>query len=93
MAQAASLLLSISSRDFADQIPDDLKVDDLSGRIGYFASCDRTKFRRQVVPGDRLDLEVGFLRLGSRAWKVAGMASVEGQKAAEAEMTATYGSY
>jgi beta-hydroxyacyl-ACP dehydratase FabZ len=90
MAQAASLLLALSSRDFADQVPDGIKVDDLCGRIGYFASCDRTKFRRQVVPGDRLDLEVSFLRMGSRAWKVAGRAFVDGQKTAEAEMTATY---
>ena len=90
MAQASSLLLSLSSRDFADQIPQDLKVEDLSGRIGYFAACDRVKFRRQVEPGDRLDLSVEFLRLGSRAWKVAGQAKVDGQKAAEAEMTATF---
>ncbi|MDR1084472.1 MAG: 3-hydroxyacyl-ACP dehydratase FabZ [Deltaproteobacteria bacterium] len=90
MAQAASLLLVFSSRDYPEQVPQDVQVMDLSGKIGYFASCDRTKFRRQIVPGDRLDLEVSFLRLGSRAWKVAGLASVEGQKAAEAEMTATF---
>jgi 3-hydroxyacyl-[acyl-carrier-protein] dehydratase len=90
MAQAAFLLLSLSSRDFADQIPPDLKVDDISGRIGYFASSDRVKFRRRVEPGDRLDLAVSFLRLGSRAWKVGGEATVDGHKAAEAEMTATF---
>jgi 3-hydroxyacyl-[acyl-carrier-protein] dehydratase len=90
MAQASSLLLTLSSRDFADQIPQGLAVEDLSGRIGYFAASDRVKFRRRVEPGDRLDLEVKFLRLGSRAWKVAGAAKVDGQKAAEAEMTATF---
>jgi len=90
MAQAASLLLVLSSRDYPEQIPQELKLEDMSGRIGYFASCDKTKFRRQVIPGDRLDLEVRFLRLGSRAWKVAGLAFVDGQKTAETEMMATY---
>ncbi|MDR1607524.1 MAG: 3-hydroxyacyl-ACP dehydratase FabZ [Deltaproteobacteria bacterium] len=90
MAQASSLLLSLSSRDFPQEIPQDLKVVDLAGRIGYFASCDKVKFRRRVEPGDRLDLAVSFLRLGTRAWKVAGAATVDGQKAAEAEMTATF---
>jgi 3-hydroxyacyl-[acyl-carrier-protein] dehydratase len=64
-------------------------VTDLSGRLGYFASCDKVKFRRPVVPGDRLDMRVTFLRLGSRALKVAGQATVEGQRTAQAEMTAT----
>jgi beta-hydroxyacyl-ACP dehydratase FabZ len=90
MAQAGSLLLCLSSKNFPDQIPEELKVGDLSGRIGYFASCDKVKFRRQVVPGDRLDLRVSFLRLGTRAWKVAGKATVDDEKAAEAEMTATF---
>ncbi|MDR2421981.1 MAG: 3-hydroxyacyl-ACP dehydratase FabZ [Deltaproteobacteria bacterium] len=93
MAQAASLMLTLSSRDFADKIPQDLKVEDLSGHIGYFASCDKVKFRRPVAPGDRLDLDVAFLRLGSRAWKVAGRASVDGQKAAEGEMTAAFSDF
>jgi beta-hydroxyacyl-ACP dehydratase FabZ len=90
MAQAASLLLMISSRDFRDSMPPDVNVPELSGLIGFFASCDKVKFRRQVVPGDRLDLQVHFLRIGTRIWKVAGKAAVGGQRAAEAEMTATF---
>jgi 3-hydroxyacyl-[acyl-carrier-protein] dehydratase len=90
MAQTASLLLIFSSRDFAHLRPEEVKAEDLSGRIAYFASCDRVKFRRPVVPGDRLDLEVSVLRRGSRAWKVAAQALVEGRKAAEAEITATF---
>ncbi|MDR2140205.1 MAG: 3-hydroxyacyl-ACP dehydratase FabZ [Deltaproteobacteria bacterium] len=90
MAQAAFLLLTLSSRDFPQQIPPDIKLEDLSGRIGYFAASDRVKFRRRVEPGDRLDLDVSFLRLGTRAWKVAGVAKVGDQRAAEAEMTATF---
>ncbi|MDR1545358.1 MAG: 3-hydroxyacyl-ACP dehydratase FabZ [Deltaproteobacteria bacterium] len=90
MAQASSLLLTLSARDHRAAAPADLKVGDLAGRVGFFAACDGVKFRRQVVPGDRLDLEAWFLRLGSRIWKVAGRATVDGRRAAEAEMTAAY---
>jgi 3-hydroxyacyl-[acyl-carrier-protein] dehydratase len=66
------------------------KEQDLSGRIAYFASCDRVKFRRPVVPGDRLDLAATFMRFGGRLWKVTGKATVQGQRTAEAEMSATF---
>ena len=56
--------------------------------MAFFAGFDKVKFRRQVIPGDRLDIEVKLLRLGSRIWKVAAKAQVDGQKTAEAEMMA-----
>jgi 3-hydroxyacyl-[acyl-carrier-protein] dehydratase len=90
MAQAASLLLMFSAKDHRDEMPPEVKVGEMSGRIGYFASCDKVKFRRQVIPGDRLDLDAHFLRLGTRIWKVAGRASVGGQRAVEAEITAIF---
>ncbi|MDR3205311.1 MAG: 3-hydroxyacyl-ACP dehydratase FabZ [Deltaproteobacteria bacterium] len=90
MAQASFLLLAFSLKDFSDLKPSDLKIGELNGRIGYLASCDSVKLRRPVVPGDRLDLEVYFLRLGSRIWKIGGKATVEGHRTAEAELTATF---
>ncbi|MDR3135342.1 MAG: 3-hydroxyacyl-ACP dehydratase FabZ [Deltaproteobacteria bacterium] len=94
MAQAAMLLLNFSYRDYLGQAPTEIqeleKKQDLSGRIAYFASCDRVKFRRPVVPGDRLDLQASFVRFGGRLWKVSGKATVEGKRTAEAEMTATF---
>ncbi|MDR1871529.1 MAG: 3-hydroxyacyl-ACP dehydratase FabZ [Deltaproteobacteria bacterium] len=90
MAQAAFLLLALSQKHFPERIPQDLKIEEFKGRIGYFASADRVKFRRMVEPGDRLDLNISFLRLGTKAFKVAGEAKVFDQKAAEAEMTATF---
>ena len=56
-----------------------------------FMAIDKVKFRRPVVPGDRLVFEVVPLRSGSRVWKLAGRATVDGQLAAEAELTATIG--
>ena len=52
-------------------------------------AIDQVKFRRPVVPGDQLRLEVTPLRKGGAIWKMAGKALVDGQVAAEAEFLAT----
>jgi len=57
----------------------------------FFASMDGVKFRRPVVPGDQLRFELTPLRTGSRIWKMAGTASVDGDLAAEAVLVATIG--
>ena len=94
MAQAAMLLLHFSMSRHPESAPAGVKPSggegDLGGRIAYFASCDKVKFRRPVVPGDRLDLQASFVRFGGRVWKVAGKATVDGQRTAEAEMMATF---
>jgi 3-hydroxyacyl-[acyl-carrier-protein] dehydratase len=57
----------------------------------YFVSMDGVKFRRPVVPGDQIRFELVPLRTGSRIWKMAGKASVEGDMAVEAILVATIG--
>lgn len=57
-----------------------------SGRIPLFGGVDKVKFRRQVIPGDVLDLEVTFKRMGSRGGRGVGVASVGGEIACEAEL-------
>lgn len=56
----------------------------------YFMSIDNCKFRRKVVPGDQLVMEVITTRgkPGARVWRFQGRALVEGELAAEAEFTA-----
>ena len=56
----------------------------------YFLGLDNCKFRRKVEPGDRLELKVKTLRgkIGSKVWKFAGVATVDGEIAAEVEFTA-----
>jgi len=54
-----------------------------------FMSMDKVKFRKPVVPGDRLILEIKPLRKGSKVWKMAGKAFVEDNLVAEAELMAT----
>lgn len=60
------------------------------GALIYFMGIDNCKFRRKVVPGDQLLMDVQTLRgrPGGRVWKLRGVASVDGEVAAEAEFTA-----
>ncbi len=55
----------------------------------YFMAIDKAKFRKPVVPGDQVRLEVTPLRKGGAIWKMAGKAIVDGAVAAEAEFLAT----
>ena len=57
-----------------------------SGRLPLFGGIDRARFRRQVVPGEVLDLEVTLGRLSARSGTGHGRASVAGQPACEAEL-------
>jgi 3-hydroxyacyl-[acyl-carrier-protein] dehydratase len=52
-------------------------------RIGLFAGIDEVRFKRVVVPGDTLRLEVTMEKLGSRFGKGRGVASVDGEVACE----------
>jgi 3-hydroxyacyl-[acyl-carrier-protein] dehydratase len=54
----------------------------------YFLAIDKVKFRRPVVPGDALILEVVPLRKGGAVWKMRGEAKVEDAVVAEAEFVA-----
>jgi beta-hydroxyacyl-ACP dehydratase FabZ len=55
----------------------------------YFMAIDKAKFRKPVVPGDQLRLEVTPLRSGGTIWKFAGKALVDGQVVTEAEFLAS----
>lgn len=52
-----------------------------AGRLPLFGGIDKARFRRQVVPGEVLDLEVTLGRLSARAGSGRGVASVGGQLA------------
>ena len=58
----------------------------LVGRLPLFGGIDGARFRRQVLPGERLDLRVEVLRLSARAGKAAGEASVDGELACTCEL-------
>jgi 3-hydroxyacyl-[acyl-carrier-protein] dehydratase len=62
------------------------ELEDRHRRIPLFSGISNAKFRRPVVPGDTLVLEVTALRVGSRVQKMRGEAKVDGQLVAEAEI-------
>jgi len=80
MAQAGGILARLSVSGLLEKE---------SNNLIYFMSMDKVKFRKPVVPGDQLRLEVQVLRTGSRIWKIAGKSFVEKDLVAEAELVAT----
>ena len=60
-----------------------LSDDRYAGRLPLFGGLDRARFRRQVGPGDTLELEVEMTRLSSRAGRGSGRALLDGKVAAE----------
>jgi len=76
LAQTSAVLVSLSL-DLVD-----------SGAVVYFMGIDKCKFRRKVIPGDVLELEVTALRGGGKVWKFAGRATVGCETAAECEFSA-----
>ena len=78
MAQTAGVMVGVA----LDQMDKDMLI--------YFMSIDNCKFRRKVVPGDvlRMDLKTVRGKPGGKIWKFSGVATVEGEMAAEAEFMA-----
>lgn len=62
---------------------------DASTSLLYFLGIDKAKFRRPVVPGDRLDLEVSIIHHRTNVWKLHGEASVDGTLCAQGELLAS----
>jgi 3-hydroxyacyl-[acyl-carrier-protein] dehydratase len=64
-----------------------LSMPDFKGKTAYFGGIDKAKFRKKVVPGDTLMLEVEIMKVKSVAGIGKGTATVNGKKVAEAELT------
>ncbi|HNX50212.1 MAG TPA: 3-hydroxyacyl-ACP dehydratase FabZ [Thermoanaerobaculaceae bacterium] len=62
-------------------------VPDRHSKLVYFTGIDKCRFRRPVVPGDQLLLEVRLVRRRSRFAVMHGIARVGGEVAAEAELS------
>jgi beta-hydroxyacyl-ACP dehydratase FabZ len=62
------------------------EVSERESKLVYFTGIDECRFRRPVVPGDVLKLEVEITNLRARAGKARAVASVEGETAAEASL-------
>ena len=75
MAQAAAVL----SFKSMDMMPDD-------DQVVYFAGIDKVRFKRPVTPGDQLVMTVEITNNKRNIFKYTGVARVDGQVAAEAEL-------
>jgi 3-hydroxyacyl-[acyl-carrier-protein] dehydratase len=76
LAQAAALLAKMTLGSGED------------GKLTYLMGIDAARFRRPVVPGDRLELHVEVTKQKGMVWKQKGTAIVDGQVCAEAEFMA-----
>jgi 3-hydroxyacyl-[acyl-carrier-protein] dehydratase len=77
LAQACALLAILS-----------LSPEEVRRKVTYLMGIDGARFRRPVLPGDRLELVVEITRRRDPVWKQAGKALVDGQVVAEAEFMA-----
>jgi 3-hydroxyacyl-[acyl-carrier-protein] dehydratase len=77
LAQAAALLAIL-----------DLPPEQVKAKVTYLMGIDNARFRRPVVPGDRLELEVKVVKHKGAVWKIQGVASVDGQAVAEGDLLA-----
>ena len=57
-----------------------------SGKLPLFGGIEKARFRRQVIPGERVDLRVEATRLSARAGKASGSATVDGEVACTADL-------
>jgi 3-hydroxyacyl-[acyl-carrier-protein] dehydratase len=79
LAQACALLASIDRDDI-----------DTENRVYYFTGIDKARFKRPVEPGDQLIFEVELVRKIKNMWKCKGVAKVDGDVAASAELMFTF---
>lgn len=78
-AQACAILASIGRDDI-----------DTGNRIYYFTGIDKARFKRPVEPGDQLIFEVELVRRIKNMWKCKGIAKVDGEVVAAAELMFTF---
>ena len=57
-----------------------------AGKLPLFGGLGRVRFRRQVGPGEKLDLSVEVIKLSAISGRAQGLATVSGEKACEAEL-------
>lgn len=79
LAQTAGLLLLMSK-----------PREELHRKLFLFTGLERVKFRRQVVPGDQLELDMNHVRNKLNVWKMEGAAKVNGHVVAEATLSGAF---
>ena len=65
-----------------------LNKDELNDKVVYFMSIDKAKFRKPVLPGDKLVYKVSTIKHRGKIWQLKGEAYVDGELVSEAELKA-----
>ena len=65
-----------------------MSKDELSDKVVYFMSIDKAKFRKPVLPGDKLVYKVSTIKHRGKIWQLKGEAYVDGELVSEAELKA-----
>ncbi|NCO82796.1 MAG: 3-hydroxyacyl-[acyl-carrier-protein] dehydratase FabZ [Nitrospirae bacterium CG_4_10_14_3_um_filter_44_29] len=60
----------------------------MQGSSVYFMSIEKAKFRKPIVPGDQVKLEINVLQQRGNVWKFSGTSTVDDKVVAESEFTA-----
>ncbi|MEC2055406.1 3-hydroxyacyl-ACP dehydratase FabZ [Peribacillus psychrosaccharolyticus] len=68
-----------------------LRQEEYKGRLAFFAGIDNCRFKKQVVPGDQLRLEVEITRIRGSVGKGKAIATVDGEVACETEIMFAFG--
>lgn len=68
-----------------------LSVDEFKGKIAYFGGINKARFKKKVVPGDKLKLEVEIIKMRGPMGIGSAKATVDGEVAAIAELTFAVG--
>lgn len=63
-----------------------LSMEDFKGKIGFLVGADKVRWKKQVVPGDKLDLEIEITRLKGSIGIGKGKATVDGKLVCEGEI-------
>jgi 3-hydroxyacyl-[acyl-carrier-protein] dehydratase len=79
MAQASAILASMGMDAVANE-----------NIVYLFAGVNNVRFKRQVVPGDQVQLNVEFKRKKGKVWKTSATATVDGLLCSTADITFTY---
>lgn len=68
-----------------------LSMPENKGKLAFFGGINNAKFRRQVLPGETLRLEVEIIKMRSMAGVGKAIATVNGEKAVSAEISFAFG--
>lgn len=63
-----------------------LSMDDFKGKIGFLVGADKVRWKKQVTPGDKLDLEIEIVKLRGSIGIGKGKATVDGNLVCEGEI-------